>query len=158
MLQATAPIDDLLGRFSGQDGALIPLLQQIQDRYGYLRPSHMEEVAHALRLSSGEVYGVASFYAQFRFVPPGKTTVKVCRGTACHVRGSERLLKDLETMLDCRAGGTSEDFRYSLEKIACFGACGLAPVVVIGTQVYGRLNPERLKKLIHQFERQETGD
>lgn len=148
MQEQVGGIDDLLISFSGQRGALIPLLQQIQDRFGYLQASQIEKVAHFMKLSPAEVYGVATFYAQFRLVPPGRTTVKVCRGTACHVRGSSRLLQELETALNCRAGSTSEDREYSLEKIACFGACSLAPVVVIGKEVHGRLTPEKVKKLI----------
>jgi NADH-quinone oxidoreductase subunit E len=155
---ANTPIDDLLGHYSGQPGALIPLLQRVQERCGFLRPTHMEEIARALKLSPSEVYGVASFYAQFRMVPAGRTTVKVCRGTACHVRGSEKILKEMETALNCRAGSTSEDFSYSLEKIACFGACGLAPVVVIGSDVYGRLTPDKAKKLLAQHQEQQPGD
>jgi len=148
MQETTAGIDDLLERASGQGGALIPLLQQIQERYGYLRAADMEKVARFLKLSPAEVYGVATFYAQFRLVPPGRTTVKVCRGTACHVRGSAKILQELETALGCKAGGTSEDLEYSLEKIACFGACSLAPVVVVGEDVHGRLTPDKAKKLV----------
>lgn len=148
MQEAAEEIDGLLAAALGQAGALIPLLQQIQDRYGYLRACHMERVARFLKLTPAEVYGVATFYAQFRLIPPGRTTVKVCRGTACHVRGSARLLQELETVLNCRAGSTSEDFEYSLERIACFGACSLAPVVVIGSDVHGRLTPEKVKKLV----------
>ncbi len=144
---ASMSIEDLVARHAGQSGALIPLLQEVQERYGYLRASHIEEVAGSLRLSPSEVYEVLTFYAQFRLIPPGRTTVKVCQGTACHVRGGKRILQELETLLNVRAGSTSEDFEYSLEKIACFGACSLAPVVVVGKQVYGRLTPQKVKKI-----------
>lgn len=139
---------DLLSRHTGEQGALIPLLQEVQAHYGFLRGCHMQEIARYLQISPAQVYGVASFYAQFRFIPVGRTVVRVCRGTACHVRGSARLLQELETLLDCRAGSTSEDFEYSLEKIACFGACSLAPVVVIGDEVHGRLTTEKVRRLL----------
>ena len=152
-VQATADrIDDLLARYTGQPGALIPLLQQVQERYGYLKGCHIEEIARFLRLSPSEVYGVLTFYAQFRLTPPGRTHVRVCQGTACHVRGGKRILQELETALNVRAGSTSEDFEYSLEKIACFGACGLAPVMVVGSEVYGRMTPQKVKKLFGQVE------
>lgn len=147
MQAAADPIDDLLARYSGQPGALIPLLQQVQGRYGFLRGRHIQEIARFLKLSPSEVYGVLTFYAQFRLTPPGRTHVRVCQGTACHVRGGKRILQELETALNVRAGSTSEDFEYSLEKIACFGACSLAPVVVAGSEVYGRMTPQKVRKL-----------
>ncbi len=152
-VQAAAdPIDDLLARYSGQPGALIPLLQQVQGRYGYLKACHIEEIARFLKLSPSEVFGILTFYAQFRLTPPGRTHVRVCQGTACHVRGGKRILQELETVLNVRAGSTSEDFEYSLEKIACFGACSLAPVVVAGGSVYGRMTPQKVKKLFGRAE------
>ncbi|MHB0871525.1 MAG: NADH-quinone oxidoreductase subunit NuoE [Chloroflexota bacterium] len=152
-VQATAdPIDDLLARYTGQQGALIPLLQQVQGRYGYLKACHIEKIARFLKMSPSELFGVLTFYAQFRLTPPGRTHVRVCQGTACHVRGGKRILQELETALDVRAGSTSEDFEYSLERIACFGACSLAPVVVVGSEVHGRMTPQKVKKLFHQAE------
>jgi NADH-quinone oxidoreductase subunit E len=151
-------INDLIAHHSGHQGALIPLLQEVQGRYGYVRARHMEEIARDQKMSAAQVYGVATFYAQFRLIPPGKTVVKVCRGTACHVRGSARILQQLEETLDCRSGSTSEDFRYSLEEIACFGACSLAPVVVVGDEVQGRLTAEKAKRMIVQREMRQFMD
>jgi NADH-quinone oxidoreductase subunit E len=145
-------IGDLLARHTGEQGTLIPILQEVQERHGYVRARHMEEIARSLKMSAAQVYGVATFYAQFRLIPPGKTVIKVCRGTACHVRGSARILQEMETILNCRSGSTSEDFRYSLAEIACFGACSLAPVVVIGDEVHGRLTPEKSRRLVVQRE------
>ena len=157
MLETTAPIDDLLARYVGQQGALIPLLQQVQERFGYLPDSSMSEVARFLKMSPSEVYGVATFYAQFRFTPPGETTVKVCQGTACHVRGAKKLLEEVEKVLEVEAGGTTKDRKYSLERIACFGACSLAPVVVVGNDVHGRLTPSKVKKLLLGSEARDQG-
>ncbi len=148
MQEMVAPIDDLLGPFAGQHGALIPILQQVQERYGYLPASSIEEAARFLKLSPSEVYGVLTFYAQFRLIPPGETTVKVCQGTACHVRGAKRILEEVESVLNVKAGGTTEDRKYSIEKIACFGACSLAPVMVVGTDVHGRLTTQKVQKIL----------
>lgn len=149
LLQETAvPIDDLLEPWAGQHGTLIPILQQVQERYGYLPGSAIEQTAHFLKLSPSEVYGVLTFYAQFRLIPPGETTVKVCQGTACHVRGAQRILEEVESVLSVKAGGTTEDRKYSLEQIACFGACSLAPVMVIGTDVHGRLTTQKVQKIL----------
>jgi NADH-quinone oxidoreductase subunit E len=160
-LQETVqPIDDLLARYAGQpQGALIPLLQQVQERYGYVPDSSMEEIARFLKISASEVYGTLTFYAQFRLVPPGDTMVRVCQGTACHVRGAKKILEEVEKVLDVKAGGTTQDRQYSLERIACFGACSLAPVVVVGNDVYGRLTPAKVKKLLKSREsRVESGE
>ena len=146
--QPVGPIDDLLASHPTREGALIPILQEVQERFGYLPERSMAEVARFLRISPGELYGVATFYAQFRFSPPGETTVRVCQGTACHVRGAKRILEEVETALGVKAGGTTADGKYSLERIACFGACSLAPVIVVGNAVYGRLSPTKVKKLI----------
>lgn len=148
MLETVEPIDDLLAHYADPRGALIPLLQQVQERYGYLPSFSMEEIARYLKLSPSEVYGVLTFYAQFRLTPPGETTVRVCQGTACHVRGAKKILEEVEKALKIKAGGTTQDRKYSLERIACFGACSLAPVVVVGNDVYGRLTPAKVKKLL----------
>ncbi len=148
MQETVTPIDDLLAPWAGQHGGLIPILQQVQERYGYLPGSAVEQAARFLKLSPSEVYGVLTFYAQFRLVPPGETTVKVCQGTACHVRGAKRILDEVESVLKVEAGGTTEDRKYSLERIACFGACSLAPVMVIGNSVYGRLTPQKVQKIL----------
>lgn len=148
MQETIESVGDLLARYKGQQGALIPLLQQVQERFGYLPGPAIEEIARFLKLSPSEVFGVLTFYAQFRLTPPGETTVKVCQGTACHVRGAKRILEEVETALDITAGGTTADRKYSLEKIACFGACSLAPVMVVGNTVYGRLTPQKAKKLV----------
>ena len=108
----------------------------------------LEEVARGLKLSPSDVYGFLTFYAQFRLTPPGETSVRVCQGTACHVRGGKKILEEVEKVLDVQAGGTTKDRKYSVERIACFGACSLAPVVVVGSDVYGRLTPQKVKKLL----------
>ncbi len=148
LLETVEPIDDLLARYAGQQGALIPLLQQVQERFGYLPGPSLESIARFLKMSPSEVYGVVTFYAQFRLTPPGDTTVKVCQGTACHVRGAKKILEEVEKVLEIEAGGTTADRKYSLERIACFGACSLAPVMVVGNDVFGRLTTQKVKKIL----------
>jgi NADH-quinone oxidoreductase subunit E len=127
---------------------LIPILQFLQAEAGYLSPEAMQSAARYLRISESKVYGVASFYAQFHFEPRGLHKVTVCRGTACHVRGSGRLLGDLEKHLGVAAGGTTEDLKFTLETVACFGACALAPVAVVDGRVHGRQSSASLKELV----------
>jgi NADH:ubiquinone oxidoreductase subunit E len=127
---------------------LTPALQYIQAEAGYLPPEAMASLAKHLGVSEAKVYGVASFYAQFHFEPRGRNTVTVCRGTACHVRGSGPLLKELETRLGVAAGGTTESLDYSLETVACFGSCALAPVVVLNGVVHRQQTTASVSALV----------
>ncbi len=132
-------LDNILLQYSQDRDNLIPILQEVQQRLGYLPQEAMERVASFLKLSASTVYGVSTFYAHFKLSPTGRRTVKVCRGTACHVRGGALLLRELERRLGIKPGETSADREYSLETIACFGACALAPVMVIDDSVHGRM-------------------
>ncbi|NLX19555.1 MAG: NADH-quinone oxidoreductase subunit NuoE [Desulfobulbus sp.] len=127
---------------------LIPLLQEVQDRFHYLSVESVQAVADHLQLSANDVYGVATFYAQFRFVPPGRHHIKVCEGTACHVRGSDRILENISRLTGIVPGQTSADGQFSLERVACFGSCALAPVMVIDEKVYGRMTASKTTRLI----------
>jgi len=138
----------IAARFEPREQYLIPILQFIQTEAGYLPPEAMRAAARHLRLSEAKIYGVASFYAQFHFEPRGRHKVTICRGTACHVRGSARLLTDMEHQLGIKAGGTTEDLSFTLETVACFGACALAPVVVLDDQVLRQQTSASLKKII----------
>ncbi len=132
-------------------GKMLSLLQKAQSKGGYLSEDAMLEVASQTGVSINEVYGVASFYAQFRFTPPGKHIIKVCSGTACHVRGVEDLLKSLEMELDVHPGGTTQDEMFSLERVACLGCCSLAPAMVIDNNIYGRMNATKAKKILAKY-------
>ena len=138
----------ILSHHTGQRDELIPILQEAQERFGYLPAEVMSGIARFLRLSGGTVFGVATFYAQFKFTPTGKRIVKVCRGTACHVRGAPRILDETEKRLGIRPGETTTNLEYSLETIACFGSCALAPVVVVDDDVYGRMTPTKVGKIL----------
>ena len=142
-------LDDILSQYDGESGDLIPILQEAQERFGYLQEEVMAGIAKFLRLPESTVYGVGTFYAQFKFTPTGKRIVKVCRGTACHVRRGARILSEVEKQLGIKPGETTDDFEYSLETIACFGSCALAPVVVIDKTVYGRMTTKKVAEVLH---------
>ena len=145
-------IEHVLVRYPEADrGFLIPILQEVQEFYGYIAPEVVDEIARYTRVPAGEIYGVASFYSQFRFTEPGKHTVQVCLGTACHVRGSERILGLLEHQLDIKSGETTADGLFSLERAACFGCCALAPVVMVDKDVHGRISSTKAQKLLRQY-------
>ncbi len=132
-------LDEIVSSYTGETSDLIPILQEAQERFGYLPAEAMQGIAKFLRLPESAVYGVVTFYAQFKLTPTGRRIVKVCRGTACHVRGGARILREVEKHLGIKPGETTDDLEYSLETIACFGSCALAPVMVIDKNVYGRM-------------------
>ncbi|MCX8103585.1 MAG: NADH-quinone oxidoreductase subunit NuoE [Candidatus Bipolaricaulota bacterium] len=128
-------------------GTLIPLLQRAQAEQGYLSREALREIARKLRIPESKVYGVTTFYAQFRLTPSGRQRVMVCRGTACHVRGGARVLATVKKKLGLEEGQTSADLSYTLETVACIGACALAPCLVLNDQVHGRLTPQKAAEL-----------
>jgi NADH-quinone oxidoreductase subunit E len=133
----------------GQDrGNLVPVLQRIQEQFAYLSAEAIRKVATHLRITPGEVYSVATFYNQFRFHPPGKHPIKVCLGTACHVRGGEIILENFQRKLCIEEGQTTEDREFSIDRVACVGCCALAPVAVVADRVYGHMAPSKVEGLI----------
>ncbi|HAE87118.1 TPA: NADH-quinone oxidoreductase subunit NuoE [Candidatus Marinimicrobia bacterium] len=130
---------------------LIPLLQNIQTEFGYLPEDQLEKVAEHIGIPLSRVYGVATFYNQFRLKPLGKYVIRVCRGTACHVKGSLNILRILESELGIKAGDTTKDLMFSIETVACIGACSIAPVIVINDEYFGGLTPKSIQKLIKKF-------
>jgi len=139
---------DILTQYDQERGNLIPILQEAQERFGYLPEEIIARIAKFLQLPESNVYGVSTFYAQFKFSPTGKRMVKICRGTACHVRGGARILNEIEKHLGIKAGETTDDLEYSLEAIACFGSCALAPVMVVNNTVYGRMTPKKVAEIL----------
>jgi NADH-quinone oxidoreductase subunit E len=140
-------LDKILSQYDGESADLIPILQEAQGRFGYLSKEVMREAAKFLRLPESTVYGVSTFYAQFKLTPSGKKIVRVCRGTACHVRGGVRILREVEKQLGIRPGETTDDMEYTLETVACIGACALAPNIVIDNQTYGRLTTRKVAEI-----------
>jgi len=144
-------LSPILEPYRGHKESLIPVLQKVQGEVGYLPEEAVSEIAHFLGLSRSQIYGVASFYAQFRFERQGEHTVKVCQGTACHVRGARRILETVIQQLGIKPGGTTEDYKYSLERVACFGSCALAPVMVVNKTVYGRMTTTKAREVLSQY-------
>ena len=145
-------ITSILTAFEKERGYLMPILQMIQEKHHYLSPLALQMVARYLKMSCSEVYGVATFYNQFRFYPPGKHQIKVCLGTACHVRGSDIIQENFERKLGIKAGETTPDREFSIDRVACVGCCALAPVAVIDDTVCGQMAPSKVEGLILGFE------
>lgn len=141
-------LNEILSSYEGREDELIPMLQQVQQVFGYLPETAMKRIARFLKLAESTVFGVGTFYAQFKLIPSGRNIIKVCRGTACHVRGAAGILDEVEKQLGIKPGESTTDLEYSLEAIGCFGSCALAPVVVIGHNVYGRMTSARVKEVL----------
>jgi len=142
----------IFAEFKGERGALIPILQKVQEKFGYLPEEAISEIAKFSGMSESEVFGVASFYAQFYFTRRGRHIVKVCLGTACHVRGGGRIMDEVKRELGIESGSTTKDYKFSLERVACFGACALAPVLVVNKDVFGRMTGAKAKDIIARYE------
>ena len=150
-----AAINDIasqLKAFKKERKNLIPILQIIQQRRAYLSPEAIKMVAEHLEIATCEVYGVATFYNQFRFNPPGKHPIKVCLGTACHVRGGDIILENFERKLGIREGETTPDREFGIERVACVGCCALAPVGIVDETVHGHMAPSKVEGIIHGFQ------
>ncbi len=141
-------LDHIFARFKGTRDELIPVMEAVQDEFGFLPKEAMQEISRFLKVPESNIYGVATFYALFRLHPRGKNMVHVCRGTACHVRGGAHILQEVEKRLGIKAGETTKDMEYSLETISCFGSCALAPVMVINKTVYGRMTPAKVEQIL----------
>ena len=142
-----ARINEIVTEYSQQKWALIPLVQKIQSEFGYIPPQSIPIIAAALGIFTSQVQGVISFYEQLYTEPRGKKVVRVCRGTACHVRGGKTILKLVKQHLGIEEGQTTPDWEYTLDTVACIGVCALAPNVVVGDRVHGHLNPKKVEQL-----------
>ena len=143
----TEQLDEILSQYSGEKSELIPILQEAQEKFGYLPVEVMQRLARFLRLPESTVYGVSTFYAQFTFTPTGRRRVSVCRGTACHVRGGARILREVERRLGLKPGETTDDLEYSLQTVACIGACALAPTMRIGNETFGQMTTKKVAEV-----------
>ncbi len=144
-------IDQVIDKYQGRHGALIPVLKEVQDICGFLPKKVQHRIADRLHLPTSQVYGVVSFYAFFTTVPRGRYIIRVCLGTACYVKGSKEILDTLQRELDVEVGGITRDRRFSLEAVRCVGACGLAPVVVIGQDTHGMVTPGRVIEILGNY-------
>ncbi|MCX6027729.1 MAG: NAD(P)H-dependent oxidoreductase subunit E [Chloroflexi bacterium] len=136
-----APLEQVLEDYAGQKGAVIPILQHVQEAYGYLPKELLTAISKRTGIPLSRLIGVATFYAQFRLTRRGRHLIRICDGTACHVRGAAKVIETVEKDLNVPAGGTSPDFEYTMEIVYCLGSCGLAPVAVVDDNVHGRLTP-----------------
>jgi NADH-quinone oxidoreductase subunit E len=147
-----ADVQEKLGKvfakYKGQQEELIPILQEAQEAFRYLPAVVMQEIARFLKMSANTVYGVATFYAQFKLTPLGRKVIRVCRGTACHVRGSAKVLAEIEKQLGIKAGETTPDLEYTLETVACIGACALAPTMTIDGETYGKMTTKKVAEVL----------
>ena len=151
----TLPFPAVVDGLRGAPADLIPALQRAQSAYGYLSAEVIERVSKWLRMSENEIYGVATFYAQFRFTKPGEHAIKVCLGTACHVRGGEQILDVLMRKLEISPGETTPDGRYQLDRVACLGCCALAPVLAVDEKIHAQTSVLQVQQLLTGSEQRE---
>jgi NADH-quinone oxidoreductase subunit E len=144
----TSTFQTMMQSFKGEPAELVPVLQRMQEAEGYLSGESLARIARWLKLSESEIYGVATFYAQFRFNPPGRHHIRVCLGTACHVKGGRQMLDVLVRRLGIGPGETSADGEYDLERVACLGCCALAPVVVMDDKTFGQMSVLKLQETL----------
>ena len=144
-------LNTIINEHKGEKWGLIPVLQEIQEHFGYIPPESIEPVAKALNLFPSQVQGVITFYAGFALKPKGKYVLKLCRGTACHVKGSRSILRTMQKELGLNEGETSPDYQFSLETVACLGACFLAPAMMVNHNYFGKLAPTRITSILDQY-------
>jgi len=145
-------IDAITHEHNVQLGTVIPVLQEIQNTYGYVPPVAIERIAENMGVPASEIYGIVTFYSQFRLQPIGKNLIKVCHGTACHLSGAERIAEALAQAVDAKEGETSQDGNFTVERVACLGCCSLAPCIMVNNETHGRLTPEAISKVVSQVQ------
>ncbi len=150
-------INAIIDKHRDEQWGLIPLLQEIQEFCGYIPPESIDPVADAMNLFPSQVQGVITFYSGFTLQPKGKYVLKVCRGTACHVKGSRSVLRMMQNELDLKEGETSPDYQFTLETVACLGACFLAPAMMVNHNYFGKLAPNKITSIIDQYKK-DSGD
>ncbi|MCK8816045.1 NADH-quinone oxidoreductase subunit NuoE [Natroniella sulfidigena] len=149
--QYLAPLYDVLAGYECKEKDLIPVLQDAQEEYGYLPQDVLQEIAKGLGVPFSQVYGVVTFYSQFHLEPRGENIIRICMGTACHVRGGDKVLDKMKEELGVDDGETTEDLKFTLESVACIGACGLAPVIMVNDNTHGLLTPEKVPEVLDQY-------
>ncbi len=143
---------EIVAPWKNRQGGTIPVLQEVQKELGYLPEDALMVISRELKIPASELYGVATFYAQFHLKPRGRHIIRVCRGTACHVRGSLLIQEKIKNILQVEDNGTTEDLRFTLEPVACLGACGLAPVMMVDGETHGRLTPDKVMTIVESYE------
>ncbi len=143
--------NQLIDKFINMKGALMPVLQAVQDHYGYLPEPCVHLIAERLNVYTSQIYGVMTFYAQFHLEPRGKYIVRVCMGTACHVKGAGRIADTLSERLGIGHAETTEDLKFTVEHVACIGACGMAPVIMVNDATYGSMSVQKLDEVVNKY-------
>ena len=138
----------VFSHYRGERQELIPILQETQEQFRYLPAAALREISRFLHVPESTIYGVSTFYAQFKLTPLGKKVIRACRGTACHVRGATRVLSEIEKQLGIKAGETTDDLEYTLETVACIGACALAPTMTIDNETYGKMTTKKVAEVL----------
>jgi NADH:ubiquinone oxidoreductase subunit E len=151
------PLERILERYSEERGALIPLLQDAQEAYGYLDEKVMRALARGAGYQLSQVYGVATFYTQFRLAPIGEHLIRVCHGTACHVAGAELISEEVSNLLGIKDGQTTPDMQFTVESVMCVGACSLSPIMIVDSDTHGKLKPANVRRVIKKY-RKESGE
>jgi len=152
LAEKLAEVEKMLERYKGQRGALLQVLQEAQKIVGYVPIEVQKMVAEALNVTLSEVYSTVTFYSFFNLKPRGKYQIRICLGTACYVKGADKVLARLEQELGIKVGDTTDDVKFSLDACRCVGACGLAPVVIINDDVYGRMTPDKVPEILKNYE------
>jgi NADH-quinone oxidoreductase E subunit len=145
-------LDEVIQLYKGKKGALIPVLHRAQEIFGYLPEAVQDRIANGLGIPISEVYGVTTFYSHFTMEPRGRHRIAVCLGTACYVKGAAAIVDEIQKELGIRVGSTTQDECFTLEVTRCLGACGLAPVMMIGDDVYGKVTPDKVKEILKKYE------
>ncbi|HHX02389.1 MAG TPA: NADH-quinone oxidoreductase subunit NuoE [Firmicutes bacterium] len=144
-------IEQIVNKYRDFSGAAIPILQEIQNQLGYVSPEFIEKVSELTEIPASELYGIVTFYSQFRLEPIGENHIQICHGTACHLAGANAVIEAFESSTGTKCGSTSKDGKFTLEKVACIGCCSLAPVISVNGKIYGRMTAEKVRKLVREL-------
>jgi NADH-quinone oxidoreductase subunit E len=147
-----AGVDEILSKFDGVKGNLIGILHEVQNRYSYLPEEELRYISKRTRIPMTQIYSIANFYNRFSLKPKGKNVISVCLGTACHVKGAEKVMNAFQERLSVQTGETTDDMQFTLEEVRCIGACSLAPAVVVNEETYGQVTPKQVVSLLKQHE------
>ncbi|MFW5874808.1 MAG: NADH-quinone oxidoreductase subunit NuoE [bacterium] len=151
-------LHEIINDYRDRKWALIPLLQEVQEEFGFVPPESIEPIAEALNMFASQVQGVITFYSGFSLKPKGRYVLRVCRGTACHVKGSRSILRLVKKELELEEGETSQDYQFTLETVACLGACFLAPTMMVNRDYYGKLNPTKVASVLGEYRKDKEDD
>ncbi len=144
-------VDSIVEPYLGREEMAIPILQSVQEKFGYLPRPVLEHIARKMNIPLSRLFGLATFYAQFKLYPRGRNIIRVCKGTACHIQGGQKVGERIQEILGIEVGETTSDLKYTLEEVACIGACALAPVMMINDEPHGRLTPDRINNILKQY-------